>query len=201
MNPPPMPSNSDFDDDQPVKQEMLLVYDADGYMLKAMPRAEIRAESPRTSWVGVVTACIIGSDGRILCTRRAAQAPSNPGKWQASVANYVRGGHTFAEAISAELRDILGLPADSGKVHLVERANDPKTLTHAGFYIFPFAGKSEDLKLFEPAVAEVRWMTLDEIRDAVQSDSGSWTGPLSPRHEPAIRTWIADGGRPRNGRK
>lgn len=177
---------------------MLQVYDVDGYPNKALTRAEIQAE-PRIHWCAVANIWLIGPDGSVLCPQRSEKDKDNPGKWQSCFGGHVKCGHTFREAAMAELQEEIGLAMDPSRLFLVEKGSDAENLTHFAFYIYPFGGKTEDLKFVDGEIAAVRWLTLENCRQEQDGHPGEWCNGIPVRLEPAIRSWIA-GRRGRGGR-
>lgn len=118
----------------------------------------------------VVHVCAFDSRGRLLVQRRTEEKTLWPGRWDVSVGGGVDAGETSRQAAEREFLEELGTPLDLGGLRQSITVN-----FHGGFDDFFIIQKDLDLSalvLQKEEVAEVRYVTEDEVEAMV--DSGSF---------------------------
>lgn len=120
--------------------------------------------------------------GRILLQKRADSRDTNPGCWTTSVGGHVDAGEDYLEAAVREMQEEIGL----SDVKLQEIGSYRKNSMHEWrklnrFYKIFKAVVPVDTR-FRPdpiEVSEVRWFTLDEIRQLIDQNAGQFTSGLT----------------------
>ena len=118
----------------------------------------------------VVHVCAFDSRGRLLIQRRTEEKRVWPGRWDVSVGGGVDAGETSRQAAEREFLEELGYPLDLGDLRQSVTVN-----FDGGFDDFFIIQKDLDLSalvLQKEEVAEVRYVTEDEVEAMV--DSGSF---------------------------
>ena len=118
----------------------------------------------------VVHVCAFDSRGRLLIQRRTEEKRVWPGRWDVSVGGGVDAGETSRQAAEREFLEELGYPLDLGNLRQSVTVN-----FDGGFDDFFIIQKDLDLSalvLQKEEVAEVRYVTEDEVEAMV--DSGSF---------------------------
>lgn len=108
----------------------------------------------------VVHICIFSTDGKMLCQKRVASKKVFPNKWDLSCGGCVDSGETSQQAAIRETKEELGLtlPADTL----------PALTVHFNYgfddvYCVTMDVNVDDLKLQAEEVAEVKWLTKEQI--------------------------------------
>lgn len=115
---------------------------------------------------------LTNSKGEVLLSKRSHLKQKNPGKWSCAAAGHVDEGETYLDNIIKEAQEELGLvltEADLtlGPKHKVRGANT----YWITWYFAQTEKEASDFVLQEEEVSEVRWYTLDEIRELLKSNS------------------------------
>ncbi len=115
----------------------------------------------------VVHAAIFGSDGRLLIQRRCMQKNTFPGKWDITVGGGSLCGETSREAMQRELREELGLDIDFSELRPRLTVNFDDGFDD--YYILERDVSPDSLRLQAEEVMDVRWATLGEILEMIDS--------------------------------
>jgi isopentenyldiphosphate isomerase len=97
-------------------EELLNVYDAEGRVVGARPRAVAKASGLA---VGAVNALVFDGRSRVLLQRRPADK-ENGGRWDKSVGGHVAAGESFDETMRRETGEELFDDPASPQVHLLD---------------------------------------------------------------------------------
>jgi isopentenyl-diphosphate delta-isomerase len=130
---------------------------------------------------------LTNSKGEVLMARRALTKSKNPGLWGPAVAGTVEEGESYANNIVKEIKEEIGLDVTVGELEIVHkkfRDGSPNRY-FCQWYSYAIDMRAEDFVIAKDEVAEVRWMTVDEIRqmllerpDELISSAMSWTEDL-----------------------
>ena len=147
--------------DEPVE-----VVDADGRVLRVVPRRQMRAERLRHRTVFVA---VVSTDGRLLVHLRSAAKDVWPGWWDVAVGGVVAAGEGWDEAAARELAEEVGVV---GRCYRI---------VHDGPFSFA-----------DGEVVHARFVTPDELADLRRQerflpDSVALLLPLLPGFGPHIR--------------
>lgn len=109
----------------------------------------------------VVHIWIVSSDGKILLQRRSDKKKLMPGEWAATGGAAVTGESSFAAA-NRELFEELGIPSNEKTLKKIMRLKRRNSLLDVWMIKCDIA--KEELVLQKSEVAEVRWVTSDELQ-------------------------------------
>jgi isopentenyldiphosphate isomerase len=118
----------------------------------------------------VVHVCVFDEAGHVLIQQRSSEKRIWPGRWDVAAAGGVDAGETSRQAAEREFREELGFPLD------LQGLRPAVTVQfEAGFDDFFIAEQNielDTLTLQQEEVAQVRWVTLEQVLDMV--DDGSF---------------------------
>lgn len=110
--------------------------------------------------------------GRILIQRRADHKKTYAGKWDAAaVAGHVVFGETYLEAIARETEEEIGLKGVNffkAEKEFGEVSGGKRRFTQIFWAVEDFS--IEDLKILPDEVAEVKLVTVQELKQMIQRD-------------------------------
>lgn len=114
----------------------------------------------------VVHIWVISSGGKFLIQRRADSKKLMPGEWAATGGAAIAGEDSFTAA-KRELFEELGISADNMDFMKLCRFKRRSSLLDV--WVMTFDGETEDLTLQPSEVAEVKWVSQDELLDMIKS--------------------------------
>ena len=115
----------------------------------------------------VVHAAIFNSEGRLLIQQRCTQKKTFPEKWDVTVGGGSLCGETSREAMQRELREELGLDIDFSELRPRLTVNFDDGFDD--YYIIEKDLSLDSLRLQTEEVMDVRWATLGEIFEMIDS--------------------------------
>lgn len=126
-------------------------------------------------WRRTVSCWIMNEKGEILLQKRAGDKKRNPNKW-AKTGGQVDAGETVEEAIFREVKEELGIevPKEQIKVIDIHKSND-KNKRFSYNFIFVVNYKIEDYILQKEEVAEVKYVTIEEMELAKKNNDLNYT--------------------------
>ena len=116
----------------------------------------------------VVHICIFNSRRQLLIHRRSMQKAACPGLWDVSAAGGVDAGETSRQGAERECREELGYALDLTGVRASVTVNFDRGFDD--FFIVKRDVELSDLKLQTEEVSEVRWASLEEVRDLLHQE-------------------------------
>lgn len=131
-------------------------------------------------WHRIVRIIVEDEQGRILIQKRSNTVVNNPGKWDNGAAGHVDEGESYEAAARRELNEELGVSAplkkiDSLKVHLEK---DGKIFNRFVSVYRATVPSSQQFKLQQEEVSEVRWMSVEEVKRLMATKPGVITQGL-----------------------
>lgn len=147
-----------------ITMELWDLYDINRRPLgKTMVRGDVQ---PADTFRLVVHACIFTPDGKMLCQRRSFNHKGWSGMWDVSVGGSAISGETSLDAVLRETREELGLELPRDIIPAV-------TINFNGgfddFYCINMDVKLSDCTVQESEVAEIDFLSLDEIYAMIDS--------------------------------
>lgn len=112
---------------------------------------------------------IVNSKGEILLAKRVMSKKKDPGKWGPGVAGTVEKGETYEQNIVKEAEEELGIKELVLRKSKIIRVKDGYNYFLKIFFVT--LNKSlESFKLREEEVEEIRWFSLNEIKEKLNSN-------------------------------
>jgi len=115
----------------------------------------------------VVHIWVVSSDGRLLIQRRSDTKKLMPGEWAATGGAAISGEDSFTAA-RRELYEELGIKTHRGTLKKILRIKRRNSLLDIWVTVCDLP--VEALKLQESEVAEVKWVTEQELRNMVKEE-------------------------------
>jgi 8-oxo-dGTP pyrophosphatase MutT (NUDIX family) len=122
--------------------------------------------TPEGSYIIVVLVFIQNSEGKFLIQRRSRKYKD--GKL-ATTGGHVKAGTTSVEGIIEEIEEELGLSLKPSDLQVYFSGREDSSRVFYDDYYARVDADLADLKLQDDEVDEVLWMTVDEIRDAINN--------------------------------
>lgn len=126
-------------------------------------------------WRRTVSCWIMNEKGEILLQKRAENKKRNPGMW-AKTGGQVNSGETVEEAIFREVKEELGIKIPKEQIKVLDiHKNDNKNRRFAYNFLFALDYKIEDYKLQKEEVAEVKYVTIEEMELTKKNNDLNYT--------------------------
>lgn len=105
----------------------------------------------------------------------------NPNKWDTRFGGHIKSGTNLEDGVRSELKEEIGIEADVDG--LIEREwhkrdkvpNREFTKT----YYLEYDGESGNLKFNDGEVQEVKWMSVQKIKDSMANNPEKWSATIS----------------------
>ena len=111
---------------------------------------------------------IINDNNEILVQKRAACKKNNPNKWDMPSAGHVVAGETSLQGAVRETYEELGVKTKETDYKFMFEYIKDSSFELAQVYLLKL--NTNDFKLQESEVAEVKWLNYDEFKDLLLSD-------------------------------
>lgn len=111
--------------------------------------------------------------GEMLMQKRSADRANSPSLWDCSVSEHVQAGESYLEAAIRGLKEEMGMEGIEvrllGKIQMEYGPNDNEISVI-------YEGKIQPGRVkFDPSeIAEIRFMSVDEIRAGIENDKGMY---------------------------
>lgn len=138
-------------------------------------RDHVRGEPiPQGCYHLVIQAWIRNSRGQYLISQRSASRPTFPLQWECVGGSALKG----EDSLTAALREIkeevgLDLPKDSGRLLLSQVRQNFRDLLDT--WLWDYDGEADLTNATTDEVAQVKWMTVEEIRALFDSGAMVYT--------------------------
>jgi isopentenyl-diphosphate delta-isomerase len=179
--------------------DLVVLLDDDGNAVGTAPREEVH--TGRTPLHLAFSCYVLGPDGRVLLSRRALGKRSWPGVWTNSFCGHPRPGEDPVAAVHRYAARELGTTLEDLRCVLPGfryRAVDASGVVENELCPVYVATGTEALDPHPDEVAELRWLTVQELRDAVATVPWAlspWLVEQLPELDRAS-AWPADGSSP-----
>ncbi len=126
-------------------------------------------------WRRTVSCWIMNEKGEVLLQKRTANKIRNPNKW-AKTGGQVEAKETVEEAIYREVKEELGIEIPKEQIKVVDiHKSDNKNRRFAYNFIFLVNYKINDYILQKEEVAEVKYVTIEDIELAKKNNDSNYT--------------------------
>lgn len=126
-------------------------------------------------WRRTVSCWIMNEKGEILLQKRTANKRRNPNKW-AKTGGQVDSGETVEEAIVREVKEELGIEVPKEQIEVIDiHKSSDKNRRFAYNFVFVVNYKIDDYILQEEEVAEVKYVTIEEMEAAKANNDENYT--------------------------
>lgn len=126
-------------------------------------------------WRRTVSCWIMNEKGEILLQKRTANKRRNPNKW-AKTGGQVDSGETVEEAIVREVKEELGIEVPKEQIEVIDiHKSSDKNKRFAYSFVFVVNYKIDDYILQKEEVAEVKYVTIEEMEIAKANDDPNYT--------------------------
>lgn len=126
-------------------------------------------------WRRTVSCWIMNEKGEVLLQKRTANKLRNPNKW-AKTGGQVDSGETVEEAIFREVKEELGIEIPKEQIRIIDiHKSNEKNKRFAYNFIFVVNYKIEDYILQKEEVAEVKYVTIEDMELAKKNNDLNYT--------------------------
>ncbi len=166
----------------PQTEENLDVFDENNQPTGvALPRRQIHAEG---LWHRTVHIYLFrkGADGlEFLLNLRSKLNETMPGCWNTRFGGHIKAGQSVEEGVRDELQEEVGL--DTGNLNLIEgewqKRDFPPNREYTKVYFLEYTDSLENLKFNDGEVDEVKWMTVEAIKEDIRKTPEAYSASLS----------------------
>jgi len=145
-------------------QEMVDIVDDENQVVATVTRAEMRAKCLQHRAVSIA---VMGSDGRLLVHRRAADKDLWPGMWDLAAGGVVAAGETYEDAAHRELAEELGVHVDTLQCLGEGRFCDQSVALIGRGYLTVHDGP---FTFTDGEIDQVRWVTRAELTELMVAE-------------------------------
>lgn len=126
-------------------------------------------------WRRTVSCWIMNEKGEVLLQKRTANKRRNPNKW-AKTGGQVDSGESVEEAIIREVKEELGIEIPKEQIKVIDiYKSDDKNKRFGYNFIFVVNYKTEDYILQKEEVAEVKYLTIEDMELAKKKNDTNYT--------------------------
>ena len=154
--------------------ELLDIIDENNKLIGQTEERKIAHE--KCMWHRHVSCWIMNEKGEILLQKRTANKVRNPNKW-GKTGGHVEAGESVEDAIVREVKEELGIEIPKEQIEILEiyKSKDPNNKYFAYNFIFNVNYKIEDYKLQKEEVAEIKYVTIDEMEQIKKNNDLNYT--------------------------
>ena len=151
-------------------EEILDIYTRDGEYLGTKTREECHSENPgfyhKPVWIW-----IINDDGKFLVQKRASSKKLFPEYRDIPSAGHLGAGEKPIDGAVRETKEELGIDTKPEDYEFIGEYVSDLTWEIGQGYLLKINKKIEDMKLQEEEVEQVKWLSFEEFKDLLYSDS------------------------------
>ena len=166
-------------------EEFLDVLDQNGNKIgRKEPRTIIHKDG---FWHRAVFVVIVNSKNQILLQKRGPDKESHPNCWDISVAGHIPAGKDSLTTAKNELKEELGLNAETNELSLLFSykhgvvLNDGKFLNNSWYdiYLLKRDLAVEDINLQAEELSEVEWFEIDDLKQELKNQNQNFVSHIS----------------------
>lgn len=152
-----------------LAEEVLDIYTRGGKHLGTKTRKECHSENPgyyhKPVWIWVVN-----DHGEFLVQKRANSKKWFPGYWDIPSAGHLDAGEKPIDGAIRETKEELGIETKPEDYKFIGEYISDTTWEIGQVYLLKINNKTEDMKLQEEEVEQVKWLSFDNFKDLLNSD-------------------------------
>lgn len=150
-------------------EEIFDIYTRDGKHVGTEKKSVCHSENPgvyhKPVWIW-----IINSKNELLLQKRSYKKKRFPNKWDMPVAGHVRAGETILQCAVREAEEELGIQTKEGDYTFIGEYISDSAWEIGQVYLLKLDLEIKDFKLQEDEVAEVKWISLEELDKIIYSN-------------------------------
>ncbi len=150
-------------------EEKLDTYTRDGKYLGVKTREECHTENPgfyhKPAWTWAYN-----SKGQILIQKRSMKKKRFPGLWDMTCAGHVDAGESSVMGAIREAKEEIGVDVREDEMQFMFEYIEDDAWEIGQVFFFKIDKEAEEITLQEEEVEEVRWVSLDELKELLYSD-------------------------------
>ncbi len=168
--------------------ELFFVVDEHDTPLAPLPRKLVHGHGV---WHRVSHIWLVNDRREVLCQQRAFNKELNPGFWEPFFGGHLKPTETYKEAAVRELREEVGLEVSKLRHWQTYKFHHPSGFNDEfqAVFVAHWNGQPSDAHFSDGEVAQIKWLPIDRIRQAVGAES-KWT---NCGYEHALTKDITDG--------
>lgn len=173
------------------KEELLFAVDENNNPIEPVKRYRAHSEG---IWHRNAHIWVINSKKDVLCNKRSMQKEHNPGKWEAFFGGHVVAGSSPIQGALQELKEELGLKAKESDLELykiIKQYFEDKNKEYIYVYIYFWDGNMDELEFEKDEIDEIKWFSLDEIKESQANKDPSWTW-ITYLHIPELLGYLSN---------
>ncbi|MFA6973415.1 MAG: NUDIX domain-containing protein [Parcubacteria group bacterium] len=147
---------------------------------ESAPRSKVHAEGLWHRTVHVYLFRKNNDDIDFLIHLRSPLKEHNPNKLATSFGGHIKAGETLEQGTKAELQEEIGLEIDYEKLlgGYWRKRDNPDNREQNVIYYLEFNGALEDLQFNDGEVQEVKWMSVEEVKNSMRKNPKAWAGKI-----------------------
>lgn len=150
-------------------EELLDVYTRDGKYIGVKTREECHSENPgfyhKPAWTWAYN-----SKGQVLIQKRAMTKKRYPGLWDMSCAGHVDAGESSKIGAIREAKEEIGVDVSEKDMQFLFEYIEDDAWEIGQVFAFKCDKEINELKLQEAEVEQVKWVSLEELKELINSD-------------------------------
>lgn len=154
--------------------ERIQIVDENDQPIGASTRQEAWAKG---SFYRLVQIVIRDENGNFLLQKRSMKKPLYPGRWTNAASGHVDEGETYEISAPRELKEEIGVdtPITFVGKFLVQKKDDRKTINQFNGVFEGRVSKGTKFTLQPEEVSEVKWFTLEDLRESIAKSPSAFT--------------------------